>query len=53
MDCAGRDVPIEPDLHFLQNRTPVGVFAQPDDGEENRLLEGTKDVGHTCCLHCR
>ncbi len=38
--------PLEPRLHFLENRPPVGLVPQPDDGEEHRLFERAQHVRH-------
>ena len=46
MDGAGGDVPIEAPLNVLEDRPPVPLVAQPDDGQENSLLERAENVGH-------
>ena len=51
MDRTRSDLAIEARLHFFQHRAPVCLVAQPDDCQQDGLLERAEDVGH--CLHCR
>lgn len=46
MDGTSRHVALQTCLHFLQNRATVRVVAEPHDGEEHRLLEGTEVISH-------
>ena len=52
VDGAGGNVAFETRLNFLQDRSPVRVVSEADDGEQYCLFESPEHVGHTC-LHCR
>jgi len=41
---AGRDVSLETALDFVQDRAPVGIFAQLDQRDEHGLFELTDDL---------
>jgi len=43
---AGRNIAIEAFLNFLQDRAPVRIVAQADDGQQHCLLECAAHVGH-------
>ena len=47
---AGGHVPPQPPLHFVENRPPVGFVAQPKNGKQYGLLEGSEDVRHVAYI---
>ena len=51
MDRSRRDVPVEPDLHLVQDGTAVGVIAKPKNRQEHCLLEGAEGVCHQECAY--
>lgn len=46
MNCAGGDVALHSCLHFLENRAPVRVVAEPDDRQHHCLFEDAKGISH-------
>jgi hypothetical protein len=46
MDGACRDVAFQPCLDVLQDRAAVRILAEPNHGQQNRLLKCTDDISH-------
>jgi hypothetical protein len=46
MHCPGRHLTLYSRLHFLEYGAAVRAFCQPDDRQQHRLFERSKDISH-------